>query len=143
VKRERGQSLVEATFVLLAFFALLIGVIDCAQVLVAHQSLVERVRGAVRWAVVHPWDGGDQVMNLILYNQTGAPSSAREGFLGLSRDNVQVRYRPATPERPDDEALTVAIVNYEYHFFSPWLSRPFVNPRPVLMTAPISTRQPD
>jgi hypothetical protein len=50
---EKGQGLVEATFVLLAFFALLLGVIDCAQVLFAHQALVERVRSSVRWGVVH------------------------------------------------------------------------------------------
>jgi hypothetical protein len=137
VKAHRGQSLVEATLVMLVFAALLIGVIDCGLVIVAHQSLVERVRSAVRWGVVHPWDGGDGVMNLILYNQPDAPRLATAGFLGLTRDNVQVRHRRATPERPDDEALSVAIVNYEYHFFSPWLSRPFVNPRPVFMTAPV------
>jgi len=129
--------MVEATLVMLVFFAFLIGVIDCGQVVVAHQSLVERVRGAVRWGVVRPWDGGDQIVNLILYNQTAEPRSATAGFLGLTRENVQVRHQPATPERPDDETLSVAIVNYEYHFFSPWLSRPFVNPRPVLMSAPV------
>ena len=53
---QRGQSMVEATLVLLVFFTLLLGVIDCGQVLFAHQSLVERVRAAVRWGVVHPWN---------------------------------------------------------------------------------------
>jgi hypothetical protein len=140
VKRsERGQSLVEGSLALLIFFALLFGVIDCGQVLVAHQSLVERVREAVRWGAVHPWDGtGAQVANLILYNQPGEPRSATEGYLGLTRDNVQVRYQPSRPSRPDDEMLRVAIVNYHYHFFSPWLTRAFVNPRPVLIAAPMA-----
>jgi hypothetical protein len=66
---QRGQSMVEATFVLLVFFTLLLGVIDCGQVLFAHQSLVERVRTAVRWGVVHPWNGSEPVVNLVLYNQ--------------------------------------------------------------------------
>ena len=54
--------MIESTLVMLAFFALLFGVIDCGQVLVTHQALVERVRAAVRWGVVRPWDGtGDQI----------------------------------------------------------------------------------
>src|ERR1700682_5807918 len=133
---ERGQSLVEGTLVMLVFFALMFGVIDCGQVLVAHQSLVERVRSAARWGAVHPWDGSAQIENLILYNQTDEPRSTTAGFLGMTRNHVQVRYQQATPERPDDATLSVAIVNYEYHFFSPWLSRPFVNPRPVSVTVP-------
>ena len=138
---QRGQSLVESTFVLLVFFALLFGVIDCGQVLVAHQSLVERVRSAVRWGVVRPWDGtGEQIANLILYNQPEEPRSSQDGYLGLTRANVQVRYQPSLPARPDDEGLSVAIVNYEYHFLSPWLAQTFVNPRPVMMSAPMAYR---
>ncbi|MSV36105.1 MAG: hypothetical protein EXQ47_11000 [Bryobacterales bacterium] len=137
--REHGQSLIEGTLVLLAFFALLFAVIDCGQVLVAHQSLVERVRSAVRWGVVRPWDGtGEQIANLILYNQGDEPRSATAGFLGLTRDNVQVRYQPPLLARPDDEILSVAIVNYRYHFMSPWLAQAFVNPRPVVITAPMA-----
>jgi Flp pilus assembly protein TadG len=137
--RERGQSLIEATLVLLAFFALLFAVIDCGQVLVAHQSLVERVRSAVRWGVVRPWDGtGEQIANLILYNQAAEPRIAAEGFLGLTRDNVQVRYQPALAARPDDEILSVTIVNYRYRFMSPWLTQAFVNPRSVAITAPMA-----
>ncbi len=139
---ERGQSMVEATLVLLAFFAMLFGVIDCGQVLVAHQSLVERVRGAVRWGTLHPYDGsGDQVANLVLYNQPDEPHTTTPAFLGLSRANVQVRFRAATAEQPDDEAISVAIVNYEYHFFSPWLTKAFVSPRPVVVSAPCALHE--
>jgi Flp pilus assembly protein TadG len=140
-RREKGQTLIEGTFVLLLFFALLFGVIDCGQVLVAHQSLVERVRSAVRWGVVRPWDGsGEQIANLILYNQPEEPRTTTDGYLGLTRANVQVRYQPSLPARPDDEGISVAIVNYQYHFLSPWLTRMFVNPRPVLMSAPMAYR---
>jgi hypothetical protein len=52
---------------------------------------------------------------------------------------VQVRYQPAAPSRPDDELLSVAIVNYRYHFMSPWISGTFINPRPVLISAPMAT----
>ncbi len=139
LRRKRGQSLVEATLVLIVFFAMLLGVIDCGQILYAHQALVERVRSAVRWGSVHPFDGtGDQVANLVLYDQPQEPNAARPGFLGLTRANVQVRYQPATTERPDDETLSVAVVNYESHFFSPWIAKTIISPRPVLVSAPVA-----
>lgn len=138
---RRGQGLVEATLVLLVFLALLLGVIDCGQVLYSHQALVERVREAVRWGSVHPFDGtGEQIANLILYDQTEEPRAARSAFLGLTRANVEVRYRQPTAERPDDESISVAIVNYESHFFSPWIARTVVNARPVLISAPMEYR---
>jgi hypothetical protein len=137
--RTRGQGLVEAAMVLLVFFALLFGVVDCGQVLYAHQVLVERVRSAVRWGTLHPYDGtGEQVASLILYDQPDEPRMSRAGFLGLTRANVQVRYQPATAERPDDQMLSVAIVNYESHFFSPWIAKTIVSPRPVLISAPMA-----
>lgn len=140
--RERGQSMIESTLVMLAFFALLFGVVDCGQVLVTHQALVERVRAAVRWGVVRSWDGtGDQIANLVLYNQAEEPRAATDGYLGLKRENLLVRYQPSTPARPDDETLSVAVVNYRYHFMSPWVGQTFVNPRPVLISAPMAYRE--
>jgi Flp pilus assembly protein TadG len=139
---QRGQTLVESTLVMLAFFALLFAVVDCGQVLVAHQALVERVRAAVRWGVVRSWDGtGDQIANLVLYNQSEEPRMATDGYLGLTRDNVQVRYQPPTAARPDDETLSVAVVNYSYRFMSPWIGQAFINPRPVLISAPMAYRE--
>jgi len=140
VRRRRGQSLIEATLVLLVFFALLLGVIDCGQVMFAHQSLVERVRSAVRWSVVHPWQGNDPVINLVLYDQPDEPRMTTPTFLGLKPENVVVQYRAATIERPDDETVTVSIVNFQSQFFSPWIARTLVSPRPVSMTAPMANR---
>jgi len=131
--------MVEATLVLLVFFALLLGVIDCGQVLFAHQSLVERVRTAVRWGVVHPWDSADPIVNLVLYNQTDAPRGDTPAFLGMQRENVVVRHA-APPDRPDDETLSVTIVNFRSQFFSPWIANAVVSPRAVSITAPMATR---
>jgi hypothetical protein len=137
---ERGQSMVEATLVLLVFFTLLLGVIDCGQVLFAHQSLVERVRSAVRWGVVHPWTGTDPIVNLVLYNQTEAPHGNTQAFLGMQPENVQVRHQAATPDRPDDETLSVTIVNFPSQFFSPWIAKAVVSPRAVSITSPMAFR---
>jgi hypothetical protein len=138
---QRGQSMVEATLVLLVFFALLLGVIDCGQVLYAHQSLVERVRLAVRWGVLHPWNGPDPVINLVLYNQTGAPQANTAAFLGLRPENVVVRHQAPSFDRPDDETLSVTIVNFKSQFFSPWLAQGMMSPRAVSITAPMTSRQ--
>lgn len=138
-RNQKGQSLVEGTLVLLVFFIFLFAVIDCGQVLLAHQSLVERARNALRWASVHPWDGtGEQTANMILYNQPDEPRTSHDGYLGLTRANVQVRYEPAMPDHPDDEILSVAVVNYQYRFLSPWFTRVLINPKPVAMSAPMA-----
>lgn len=139
--KTRGQSLIEATLVLLVFFGFLLGVIDCGQVLYSHQVLQERVRSAVRWGTLHPYDGtGNQISNLILYGDTGDASAAHGGFLGLTRANVQVRYQAPKPDRPDDELLSVSIVDYQSHFFSPWITKAVISPRPVIVTAPMAYR---
>jgi len=132
--------MVESTLVLLVFFSLLLGVIDCGQVLFAHQSLVERVRSAVRWGVVNHWEGQDRIVNRVLYNQTEAPAGNPPAFLGLRPENVVVRYQPATSTRPDDETLSIIIINYQPQFFSPWLAPMVLHPRAVSITAPMSSR---
>jgi hypothetical protein len=139
-RRQKGQSMVESTLVLLVFFALLLGVVDCGQVLFAHEALVERARSAVRWGVVHPWQGPDPIVNLMLYGQTEEPARRPPGYLGLTPDNLQVRYQPPTAEHPDDEILTVSIVNFESHFLAPWAGRVLISPRPVLIAAPMAVR---
>jgi hypothetical protein len=138
VKPARGQSLVESTLVLLLFFSLLLGVMDVAQILFAHQTLVDRVNTAVRWGVVHAWQGPDPVRNLVLYNQAEEPRSTTQGFLGLKPENVVILYQPPTEDRPDDETLTVRIVNFESQLFSPWFARTLVSPRPVSVSAPVT-----
>lgn len=136
-EHQKGQSLVEGTLVMLVFFALLIGVLDVGQVLFAHQSLMERVRAASRWGSLHPDQGPNAVVNYVLYNEPAAPNRTTDGFLGLKPENVQVTFREPTPERPADRTLTVAVVNFETHFFAPWLARAIVSPHPVSITAPI------
>ena len=139
-QQQRGQSLIEGTFVMLVFFALLLGVADFGQTVVAHQSLVERVRGAVRWGTIHPWNGPEPIRNLILYGQAEEPNITTMGFLGLKAENIVVSHRIPTPERPDDDTLTVEVRNFETQLFSPWLAGSLITPRPVAITAPMAYR---
>jgi hypothetical protein len=69
-----------------------------------------------------------------VYGQTTEPRERPAGNLGLTRANVQVRYQS------NDEILSVAIVNYESHLYSPWIAQTIVSPRPILVSAPMADR---
>ncbi len=146
MRSQRGQSLVEAALVLFVFLSFLLGIADCGQVLFAHQALVERARSAARWAVVHDWQGPEPIVNLVLYGQTQEPPALinheAAGYLGMTAANVRVTYQPPTPDRPDDGMLTVAVVNFESHLYSPWISRVLVSSRPVLVSCPMAAARP-
>ncbi len=135
-RRRRGQAALEAALTLLPFLALAIGVFDFGQVLLCHQMMVERVRGSLRWAVIRPFDGdGTQIRNLILYNQPTVPSGVPSTFLNLTASNIQVTHVPAPTGDPNDERLTVSIVNYPYSFVSPWIAGSVTGARPVVQSA--------
>ena len=140
-RSQRGSALIESSLVLLTFLAMLIGIVDFGQILFTHQAMVERTRKALRWAVVHPYDGtGDQIASLIMYGQPESFEGERsgfetKGFLGVDRDNVHVAYTPGTEDDPNDARLTVSIVDYEFQFFSPWIAKKFTNNQAVVETA--------
>lgn len=136
MRRRNGQSLVESTIVLMLFLAMVLGVIDVSQVLFAHQSLMNRVSTALRYGTLHPGLGAEAVRNYVLYGQPAEPSAATAGYLGLKPENVVVQF-PAPEADPDDALLTVSIVNFESHLYSPWIARVLVNPRPVIASAPL------
>src|SRR5947208_1834536 len=124
-KRERGQAFVESALILLVFLTTLIGAMDFGQLLFTHQLMVERVRAGVRWGVVNAWDGtGDQIANMVLYNSSTTPDGAA-AFLGMTRANVSVVHTNATVSNPNDERITVSIVDYNFKFFSPWIARTY------------------
>ena len=136
-RRRHGQAMVETALVLLVFLATLISILDFGQLLFIHQLMVERVRAAVRWGVVNPWDGsGNQIANVVLYNRPTAPVGAT-AFLGMSRANVSVLYSGPAATNPNDERITVSIVDYRLHFLSPWIAKTFRTKYNVVETAPI------
>src|SRR5947207_12154625 len=136
-KRERGQALVESALILLVFLASLIGAIDFGQLLFTHELMVERVRAGVRWGVVNAWDGtGDQIANMVLYNSSSVPEGGSP-FLGMTRANVSVAHTNATASNPNDERITVSIVNYRFTFLSPWIAHTYSGNYAAVETAPM------
>ena len=134
-KGRRGQALIESALILLSFLAILIGAFDFGQVLFFHQFLVERTRAGVRWGAVHAFDQ-TAIKNMIRYNQPTQPDGAQP-FLGLSDSNITVTvFDSGAPT----ERIQVAIVDYQYHFFSPWIAKTFTNNMAVVETLPTEYR---
>ena len=135
LSRQRGQALLESALVVLVFIATLISIFDFSQVLFFHQSLVERVRSATRAAVVRAYDETD-IKNRVLY---GTPTAGSQPFLGLTPANVSVQLLDAGTA---NERIRVAIVDYKFHLFSPWIARSFTNNLAVIQVLPVEYEAP-
>jgi hypothetical protein len=134
-KRRRGQALVESALILLSFLAILIGAMDFGQVLFFHQSMVERVRSGLRWGAVNAFNETG-IKNMIRYNQPTQPEGAQP-FLGISDSNITISHLDANT--PADR-IQIAIVDYQYHFVSPWIAKTFTNNLAVVETLPTEYR---
>jgi hypothetical protein len=134
-KGRRGQALIESALILVCFLAILISALDFGQLLFFHQFLVERTQAGVRWGAVHAFDQ-TAIKNMIRYNQQTQPDGAQP-FLGLSDSNITVTvFDSGAPT----ERIQVAIVDYPYHFFSPWIGKTFTNNMAVVETLPTEYR---
>lgn len=117
-RRERGQALVESALTLVAFIAIFLGVIEIGQILFIHQTLVERTRNAVRWAVVNPWDDTNSptyITNMVLYNTT-TPDPSAQPIFGLTAQNVTVS-RPQ-PDYSAADRILIQVSGYALTFMS-------------------------
>jgi len=115
-RRERGSAMVETTLTLLIFITMLVGIGDLAQVLVIHQSLVERVRTALRYGVI-TYDP-TAIQNMVLYGAATPPDGATPVF-NLTSSMVQVsRFDDKTSE----DRVVITLSNYPVEFFSPFIA---------------------
>lgn len=134
-RKRRGQALVESALVLLVAISTIIAILDFSQLMFTHQLLVERTRNALRWGMIHKWDGtGDQIAGMVMYGRPAGGTGP--GVLGLTRSNIRVVFTPGTSANPNDARLTVAIVDYDYRFFTPFIAGKFRNNFAVVESAP-------
>ena len=129
--RKRGQAIVEGALVTLVLAAVLIGVFDLGLVLFIHQTFAARVRSAVRYGVVNPYDE-TAIKNMVLYGQ---PTAGATGAFGLTAAMVSV---VKTGVGTNDERIVVTISGYPYRFFSPWIGGAF-NGRSIMASLPLET----
>lgn len=123
--------MVESALTLIAFVSLFLGAIDVAQILLIHQSIVERVRFAARNAAVNCCNT-QNVTNLVLYGSTTQPQST-QGYWGLAASNVTVTFAgQSTP----DQRVTIRVAGLPYKAYTPMMKGTFTN-IPVQVTIPL------
>jgi len=116
-KHSKGAVIVETGMVFVIFAFMLMGAFDFAQFLFIHQALVDRARSAARWGALSDPTNTSAIQNMVLYNQTTAPSGATSGIFGLTSSMVQVSTQDTSTS--DDYRLIVSITNYPYLMISP------------------------
>ncbi len=143
-QRQRGQALLEAALATMSFLVVMVGMLDLAQVLFVHQGLVERVRSATRRAAVQTYDA-DVIKNLILYNQSTAPSGGEDddeggsgtpedpkGYFGLDPSMITVsRQGVAT----NGDRIVETLSDYPFTFFTPFIAAVHSG-KPITATIP-------
>jgi Flp pilus assembly protein TadG len=114
VNHRAGQSLIETTLIIVAFFGLLFGVVDVGQKLVLRETLTDRVRAALRWGALNPYDEA-AIRNMVLYG-AAEPQADNARFFGLYRDDVVVH----DVECPGSACrVTVAVASHGIEMTSP------------------------
>ena len=123
--------MVEAAFIFLVFFMMLIGIVDFGQFLFIHTTLTERAREAVRYGSVNDPTDHTSIENIVLYGQASGgsvpatPASTDAGIFNVQRSNVTAT---ATGVTTQDYRLTVKIQNYVYQIYSPTISGSYTGP---------------
>jgi len=131
-RRTRGHVIVETAFVFIAFAMMMIGIFDFGQFLFVHQALVERARYAARWGAINDPTDSTSIVNMVLYNQSSAPSGSSTYF-NLTSSNVSVT-NPGSGT--NDYRLNVQISGYSYTVLSPYIGGVFTG-IPITVSVPL------
>ena len=123
----RGQSLIEATFVILTLMALIIFIMDMGRIMLMDEYLVERARVAARMAAVNNWDQA-AVANYVAYNSTTAPGgqTSTPGLLGVLPSKVS--YSTIGTAGDPSYCVKVTISGMSAFSFTPYMAGRFTLP---------------
>jgi Flp pilus assembly protein TadG len=133
----RGQSLVEATFVILTLMALIVFIVDMGRIMLMDQYLVERARVGARMAAVNNWDQ-TAVANYVAYNSTTAPGgqTSTPGLLGVLPS--QVSYSTIGTAGDPSYCVKVTISGLTAFAFTPYMAGRFTLPA-ITVSVPAQT----
>lgn len=132
-RTTRGSVFLETAFVFLTFATMLIGIFDFGQFLFIHQALVERARFAARWGAINDPTDSNSIVNMILYNQSAAPSVGTPTYFNLASSNISV----TNPNSgTNDYRLNVTISGYTYTVLSPFIAGTYTGP-PITVSVPL------
>ncbi len=131
--RERGSVMIETSLVLLAFVMMLIGAFDFGQFLFVQQALVERAREAARCGAVNNPADSTSITNMVLYDQSTAPSEYTQRYMNLTASNVSVGNPDAGT---NNYRLVVTISGYSYTAISPLIHGTYIA-APISVVVPL------
>ena len=115
--RQKGSVLLESALTLLLFFSIFIAICDFGQFLFLHQTLVELVRGALRYGSVNQYDA-TAIQNMVLYGQPQQPAGASPVFQ-LTPSMVTVSRQDAGTT---DDRIVVTVANYSFDMLTPFIA---------------------
>lgn len=121
--KNRGSAYVEAAFIFLALFTMLIGAFDFGQFLFVHQAIIERARYAARWGAIYGPTNTTAIQNMVLYYQYNTPAAGTPAYMGLAPANIEVSTAGAGT---DNHRLTVRITNYRFSTIAPYLAGSYI-----------------
>ena len=141
-RASSGHVMIEAAFIFIVFFSMLIGTFDFGQFLFIHQALVERTRYAVRWGAVSD-KTADEIRNMVLYYQSTDPGNTT-GYFNLTSSMVTVTkttdniclVTDASVAPTLYKRVTVQIHDYSYVMISPYSAGTYNGPN-ITIAAPI------
>jgi len=135
-QNQRGNALIESALVLGLFVFVLVGIVDFAQILHVHQSLVERVRSVARTAVVQNLTV-EEIRDRIVYGQSmdirTEAGLMPAGFMGLRREHVTVEILDRTY---NEQRLVVDVNGVPIIILSPLMAGQGKN-LPLRITIPL------
>lgn len=135
-QNQRGNALIESALVLGLFVFVLVGIVDFAQILHVHQSLVERVRSVARTAVVQNLTV-EEIRDRIVYGQSmdirTEAGLMPAGFMGLRREHVTVEILDQTY---NEQRLVVDVNGVPIIILSPLMAGQGKN-LPLRITIPL------
>jgi hypothetical protein len=129
-RRQGGSAMLETALVILAFLMMLAGITDIGQFLFIQESLVERVRGGLRYGVI-TYDA-TAIQNVVLFG-TPTPADGQVPSFNLTRSMVSVSRADANA--PEDRVL-VTLSNYPVEFVTPFFGSR-VTGRPIVAAQPM------
>lgn len=109
--------MVETSLVLTVFLCMVVAIMDFAQFLFVHQSLVEASRAAARYGAVNAYNE-QAIVNVVLYDSAVAPADPRARF-NLDASMVAVR---RLDSGSSSDRVEVKISNYPFQVYTPMIA---------------------